>query len=94
MSISSPLLISHESLTDITDIAAFADTSNLTRDVSALIKHESGISSASLFYSTDLSSGLWIEVDMNLTLNDIWTAELPINLPLNNSNFIYYILNN
>lgn len=88
--VSSPLLISHESLTDITDITAFADTSNLIRDVSALIKHQSGISSASLFYSTDLSSGLWSEVNMNLTSNDIWTAELPINLPLSNSNIVYY----
>ena len=88
--VSSPLLISHESLTDIIDITAFADTSNLIRDVSALIKHQSGISSASLFYSTDLSSGLWSEVNMNLTSNDIWKAELPINLPLSNSNIVYY----
>ncbi|CAG5077357.1 agmatine deiminase family protein [Parvicella tangerina] len=67
--VAEPLLIRHQNLPD-------TYVTNSPYQVDALIKHKSGISSATLYYSTDLS-GVFFSVPMTATGNDMWTADLP-----------------
>lgn len=68
--VNDPLLISHQALNDT------YDTENAYA-VNALIKHRSGIQSATLYYSTDTLAG-FNSVPMTETgTNDNWTAAIP-----------------
>jgi agmatine/peptidylarginine deiminase len=68
--VNDPLLISHQALNDT------YDTENAYA-VNALIKHRSGIQSATLYYSTDTLAG-FNSVPMTETgLNDNWAAAIP-----------------
>lgn len=68
--VNDPLLISHQALNDT------YDTENAYA-VNALIKHRSGIQSATLYYSTDTLAG-FNSVPMTETgANDNWTAAIP-----------------
>jgi agmatine deiminase len=68
--VNDPLLISHQPLNDT------YDTENAYA-VNALIKHRSGIQSATLYYSTDTLAG-FNSVPMTETgLNDNWAAAIP-----------------
>lgn len=68
--VNDPLLISHQALNDT------YDTEN-AYPVNALIKHRSGIQSATLYYTSDTLAG-FSSVPMNETgLNDNWTASIP-----------------
>lgn len=82
--VSDPLLIRHQNLTD---------TYNTTTpyQVDALVKHKSGIASANLYFSTDLS-GVFFSVPMTDTGNDIWTANIPAQTA--GSHVYYYVEGN
>jgi hypothetical protein len=68
--VNDPLLISHQALNDT------YDTENAYA-VNALIKHRSGIQSATLYYSTDTLAG-FNSVSLTETgTNDNWTAAIP-----------------
>ncbi|MCB9235115.1 MAG: agmatine deiminase family protein [Bacteroidia bacterium] len=66
---SNPLLISHQAL---------PNTTNTTVDytVDATIKHRSGISGATLYWTTDTTQG-WTSVAMSNTTADTWSADIP-----------------
>ena len=64
-----PLLISHQSLTDTYD-----DLNPY--QVSALVKHRSGINSATLYYKTSLS-GSYSSIPMTYAGSDNWEANIP-----------------
>lgn len=67
--VSDPLYISHKKLEDTyDDINPYQAT--------AQIKHKSGISSATLFYKTDLA-GAYTAIPMTNTSGDDWTALIP-----------------
>lgn len=67
--VQNPLLIRHQNL---------ADTYNTVTpyQVDALIKHKSGIASATLYYKTSLT-GTYQSVSMNNTGNNIWSGNIP-----------------
>lgn len=68
--VNDPLLISHQALNDT------YDTEN-PYPVNALIKHRSGIQSATLYYTSDTLAG-FSSVPMTETgVNDNWTAAIP-----------------
>lgn len=68
--VNDPLLISHQALNDT------YDTEN-PYPVNALLKHRSGIQSATLFYTSDTLAG-FSSVPMTETgVNDNWTAAIP-----------------
>lgn len=64
-----PLLISHQPLSDT------YNTSN-PYPVNALMKHRSGINSATLFWTTDTTAG-YSPISMNDLGNDTWMAPIP-----------------
>ncbi|KAA3632860.1 MAG: T9SS C-terminal target domain-containing protein, partial [Bacteroidetes bacterium] len=64
-----PLLVNHEQVR--VDICSSEETY-----LSASIKHSSGIASAKVYYTTDISSG-YESMDMAYTDNDIWEVYLP-----------------
>ncbi len=64
-----PLLINHEQVRQ-------GCVSEATY-VSASIKHKTGISSAKVYYTTDVTSG-YESIDMTYTENDIWEANIPM----------------
>ncbi len=63
-----PLLVNHER---VREGCISEDTY-----VSASIKHASGVASAKVYYTTDLSSG-YESMDMTYSENDVWEANLP-----------------
>jgi agmatine/peptidylarginine deiminase len=65
-----PLFISHQPLEDQSFAGPFT--------INATLRHRSGISSASVFYTTDTTAG-FLPVNMALTdtLNQIWSADIP-----------------
>lgn len=67
--VSDPLLIRHQNLADTYD-----ETNPY--QVDALIKHKSGISSATMYYKTSLT-GSYQSVAMTATSADMWTADIP-----------------
>ncbi len=67
--VADPLLIRHQNLPD-----TYVTTSPYTVD--ALIKHKSGIASATLYYKTSLT-GSYQSVTMTASGNDMWTADIP-----------------
>src|SRR5690606_21330535 len=64
-----PLLISHQPLEDT------YDTSN-PYSVEAFVKHKTGISSATLYWTTDTTAG-YSSVAMSLTSTDTYTGLIP-----------------
>lgn len=68
--VNDPLLISHQPLNDT------YDTENAYA-VNALIKHRSGIQSATLYYSTDTLAGFTSVPMAETGVNDNWTAAIP-----------------
>ena len=82
--VNDPLLIQHQSLTDTYD-----DVNPYT--VNAFIKHKSGISSATLYYTTNLTSG-YQSVAMTNSSGNNWTANIPAQPA--NSTVYYYIEGN
>lgn len=67
-----PLLIQHKQLNDIIDI------NPLTYEVEAWIQHRTGISSAQVYYTTDLSGGYQqLELSLVDTATSLWTALIP-----------------
>ena len=77
--VSDPMWITHKQLTD-----TFDDTSPY--QVNAMIKHKSGITSASIYYKTSLS-GNYSMASMSSLGNDMWTADIP---PQNAGTSVYY----
>jgi len=67
--VSDPMWITHKQLVD-----TFDDTNPY--QVDAMIKHKSGIASASMYYKTDLASS-YVSVAMTSVGNDMWTADIP-----------------
>lgn len=67
--VNDPLLISHQELSDT------YDTIN-SYTVDALIKHRSGINTATLYFSIDTAFG-FIAVPMNATAANHWSAAIP-----------------
>jgi agmatine deiminase len=68
--VADPLLISHQRLRDTDDLGPY--------QVDALIQHRTGIASATLYHTTDTSSG-YTPVPMTLTntVNHTWTGSIP-----------------
>lgn len=67
-----PLLIQHKQLEDIIDINPPA------YEVEAWIRHRTGVSSAQLFYTTDLSGGYQqLELSLTDTATNLWTGWIP-----------------
>jgi agmatine deiminase len=69
ISVEDPLLISHQNLSDTPD-----DANPYT--VNAYVRHRSGISNATLYYTTDLSQA-YTAVPMIFTNGFNWTANIP-----------------
>lgn len=67
--VTDPLLIRHQALNDT------EDTVN-DYTVEALVKHKSGIASATLYYKTDIN-GSYTSVAMTDAGSDMWTADIP-----------------
>lgn len=77
-----PLLIQHQSLQDTTVL------SNYT--VSANIQHTSGISSANVYFTTDLNAGYSSPIAMNNTSGTTWEGNIPGTIQ-SGSTVYYYI---
>ncbi len=81
--VKAPMLIVHQKLTD---------TYNYTTpyQVDARIQHKSGINGGVVYWTTDTAQA-WQTANMSLTnvQNDIWTANIPAQLPT--TNIYYYI---
>ena len=77
--VSSPMWITHKQLVD-----TFDDVNPY--QVDAMIKHKSGIASATLYYKTALASS-YNSVAMTSVGNDMWTADIPAQAP---ETAIYY----
>jgi agmatine/peptidylarginine deiminase len=79
--VNDPLLISHQRLEDTYD--------NLNPyQVTAMVKHNSGIASATLFWTTDTTAG-YTAVSMTNTSGDDWSALIPAQAQ--GSKIFYYI---
>ena len=76
-----PLLISHQPYDDTVTLQG-------NYDVDATIRHRSGISSATLYYTADTSSG-YQSVSMSSTASNQWEAHIP---QQNNSTEIFYYI--
>lgn len=79
--VSDPLLIRHQNLSDTYDEVN-------PYQVDALIKHKSGISSATLYYKTSLS-GAYQSVNMTANGNFMWTADIPAQIA--GTTIYYYV---
>jgi agmatine/peptidylarginine deiminase len=66
--VADPLLIRHQNLPDT--------YATIPYQVDALVKHKSGIASATLYYKTDLA-GSYQSVPMSSVGNDMWTGDIP-----------------
>jgi len=77
-----PLLIQHQSLKDTNPLANYT--------VSANILHNSGIASANVYFTTDLSVGYNAPISLNNTTGNTWEASIPGTIP-SGSTVYYYI---
>ncbi len=77
-----PLLIQHQSLENTNPLANYT--------VSANIQHNSGITSAKVYFTTDLSVGYNAPLSMINTAGNIWEVNIPGTIP-SGSTVYYYI---
>ena len=77
-----PLLIQHQSLEDTNPLANYT--------VSANIQHNSGIASANLYFTTDLSVGYNDPISMTNTSGNTWETNIPATIA-SGSTVYYYI---
>ena len=80
--IDEPLLIQHQSLEDTNPQANYI--------VSANIQHKSGIASANVYFSTDLSLGYYAPISMSNSTGNTWEANIPGTI--NSGSTVYYYI--